>query len=118
MTGALLIAGLSVAAVTMADGWDGWAKRRQIYSLRDRAFLADASQLTNEHKSWMYPDPAMIDKQRPYLLSKRLTVFRKRPQVPTGLAPGGVGASTTGVPSTTAAPTIPPNQAPQPSVKP
>lgn len=147
LAGALLISGLSVGAVTTAHGWDEWAKRRQTYSLRDRAFLADESQLTPEHKSWMYPDPAMIDKQRPYLLGKRLTVFRKRRPVPTGPTPGGGPVSTTAGPTTLAStstlartttvapttttrspttgvarstlpPTVPPNLAPRPSVTP
>jgi hypothetical protein len=132
--GAVVVSVLALGVVTVADGWDGWAKRRQIYSLRDRAFLADESQLTPEHKSWMYPDPAMIDKQRPYLLSQRLTVFRKRPLAAPGVVTTVTGLSTpstqpTATPETTAepnstrvtstlVPTAPPNLAPQPSAAP
>ena len=77
--GTLLLCALAFASIDSANGWDAWAKRRQSDSLRDRAFLADEAKLTPEHKSWMYPDPAMIDKQRPYLIEKHLSVFRNRP---------------------------------------
>ncbi len=102
--GTVLICALAFGSVGSANGWDAWAKRRQTESLRDRAFLADEAQLTPEHKSWMYPDPAMIDKQRPYLIDKRLSVFRKRPKGAPALVSSTTVPSTT-VPSTTAAST-------------
>ncbi len=82
LSAAVAAGAICVGVVTMANPWEGWARRRSTFSLRDRAYLADASELTTEHKSWMYPDPLMIDRQRPYLISEKLTVFRARQPKP------------------------------------
>jgi hypothetical protein len=108
--GVVVTSVVALTVVTIAEPWEGYARRRSSFSFRDRSFLADEAQLTPEHKGWMYPDPALIDRQRPYLIDKKLTVFRKRqPATTTTTLP-----STTTPPTTTPPTTTPPRTTPSP----
>jgi hypothetical protein len=79
---ALLIASLAFAGLVTATsrGFDKYARERGVELLGLRAYLADEKLLTDEKKTWMFPDPAVVDRMRPYLIERRFSVFRSRPR--------------------------------------
>ncbi len=105
--GSVAVSVVAIAVVTVAGPWDRWARDRGAESLRNRAYLAEDAQLTTEHKAQMFPDPGMIDRERPFLIAERLTQFRNRvPKttvpVPTSVTPTTSIAPTSITPTTSA----------------
>jgi hypothetical protein len=87
----------SVALVSQVGAWADWSHTRGIASLRNRAVLADDRLLTPEAKGTLSTDSKLVDQERPYLIRKRLTLFRNKAPVPsTTMPPSGSGSSGSG----------------------
>jgi hypothetical protein len=73
-----LALGISLLSALTARGFDKYARERSTELLALRAFLVDPDELTDERKTWMFPDPTMVDRMRPYLIEREFSVFRSK----------------------------------------
>ncbi len=85
LIGAVAASALSVLLVLQMNDWADWSQTRGAASMRNRAVSTNDQLLTAETIGTLSTDPALVKKERPYLIKERLTVFRDRPPISTTL---------------------------------